>query len=819
MFAVLVDLRQALRRLASTTWMSLAAVLTLTLGVGLATAAATVVRGVLLAPLAYPEAGRLVRIYQTLDHLRTSPNPRLAAIWNRLPLPYLRALELRESSRTLASVGLFLDTTAVLAGEDEPQDVPAARVQSELLAVLGVEPLLGRTFTSTEVQRGERLVVLGHGLWQRAFAGEREIIGRTVRLDGEPHAVIGIMPPGFNLPGRKDGLWLPLTPSDDDLTVPDNYFYAAIGRLAPGATLAAAQAELGRPLATSDRPATTAGSESSTDQETDALRLVPLLETVVGESRRFVALLAAAAAVVLLIACVNVAHLLLVQGADRRRELALRLALGASRPRLLRRLGIESLLLALLGGAGGLLLAAAVLRGLSGLAAEELPRLEKVGIDVGSALVALGASILAALAAGLLPALRASGVAPGEALAVGRHGGSPGRRLGAHDGLVIAEVALSLVLTACAVLLANSWQHLATVDAGYQSQGVLVQEVRLPAWRYPDPVRRQAFGRRLMADLEALPGVEAAALTSRLPVGGPVLVGGFRIPGQDAPGGDWTQGRSAALLFATPGYFRLLGIPLLSGRPFRAETGEQGRGEMVVNRLLAERHWPDGDAVGAEVVMGEEAFRVVGVMEDVRHLGPIDEPGELIIRPWSQGSPAALAALVAFDTGSPIDHAGALRAALRHIDPALPLPPAVSLQQVAAGELAGPRSRTLLAGSSAGVALLLTLVGTYGVMAYSTSRRRREIGIRMALGADAPRVQQLVLGRTLRLALVGVILGTAGAAAAGHLLQGLLYGVEVSTPLALAGAALLLTATCLAAGYLPARRASRLQPARTLRSE
>ncbi len=804
------ELRQALRSLTSSAGVSVASTLTLALGVAAATVAATVIRGVLLAPLAYPEADQLVRIYQTLSPLQESSNPRLAAIWNRLPLSYLNATDLQRGSHTLTSLGLYLETDAVLDSGSGAQEIlaahiQAAHIQAELLQTLGVEPLLGRLFTAAEADQGKRLVLLSHSLWRSVFGGDRGLVGKPLHLNGKPHTVVGIMPSGFTLPGRQDQLWTPLTPEGEDLSLRDNYRYAAIGRLMPGATLTAAEDELASAGATMEL-----GDDAG-------LRLVPLLDTVVGDSRRLVALLAFAAGCVLLVACVNVCHLLLARGVERQRDFAVRLALGASRWRLLGTVCIENLLLALAGGACALALAPAALRGLATLAADELPRIEGLAIDSSAAFDALVASVLAALAAGLLPALRTAAVNPGVTMAVGCRERRSESRSGAQSGLMVAEVALALILTSGATLLAISWQRLATVDLGFEPRGVLVQEIRLPDWLYPDPPRRADFAERLLASLEALPGAHAA-LTSRLPAAGPVEVWGFRIVGRDPQESDWTQGRIAAMHFATPGYFNLMGIPVLVGRPFMTTGGDAER-EVVVNQTLAERHWPEGDVVGAEVIMGELTYRVVGVIGNLRHLGLAEEPGELMVQPWSQRPPAEMAALVSFAAGSPLEQAGSVRSAVHRLDPALPLPPAMSLEQVVASELIGHRSRTLLVGLLTGVALLLTVIGTYAMVAYSVGRRRREIGIRMALGADTGSVRQWILRRILRLALTGVAIGILGTLAAGRLFQRLLFGIEASDPPTLAGTALLLIVTCLVAGYLPARRASRLEPALTLRGD
>jgi putative ABC transport system permease protein len=383
-----------------------------------------------------------------------------------------------------------------------------------------------------------------------------------------------------------------------------------------------------------------------------------------------------------------------------------------------------------------------------------------------------------------------------------------------QDGLVIAEVALTLMLTAGALTLVTSWLRVAAVDPGFDPQGVLVQEIRLPAWQYPDAVSRGAFAARLVAGLETLPGVSAAALTSRLPLPGPAAVWGFRLADEDPPAGDWTQGRSAVMQFVTPGYLRLLRIPLRAGR----DLDEHATASKVVliNQTLAEKHWTGRTPVGAGLIMQDEPYRVEGVFADIRQQGLTDNPGELMLQPWDQDPPAAFAVLLRVD-GQPLRYAGSVRGTLRRLDSALPVPPASRLDDLLAHTLAGPRSRALLVGLSAGIALLLALIGTYGVMAYNVSRQRRDIAIRMALGASRGRVHRWVLSRALLLALSGVCLGALGTRLTGRLLEGLLYGVTAAEPGAVAAAALLLLAACLAAAWLPARRAGKTDPAAALR--
>jgi putative ABC transport system permease protein len=798
------DLRHGVRRLRRNPLVTATVIFTLAVGVGSVTTAFTIVRGV-LSPLGYPQADRLVRVHATLASLESSPNPRLAAMWNQVPVSYHDTVDWRQGSRTLRGIGLYKEYTAVLAAGGEPQEVAAARVDTEFLQVLGVAPALGRFFTAQEVARRERLTLLGNDLWTSAFGADPGILGRAVQLDGQSYTVVGVMPPGFQIAGRKGGLWTPAAPTDDDLTYRDEHAYSAVGRLAPGATLEAAQADMNRVASNlaARFPDTNTGA---------GIRLVPLLDTVIGDSRRDLALLAAAALAVLLVACVNLSLVLLAQGVERQGELALRLALGARSSDLLRQSAVEGLALAAAGCAGGLLLAGLARQALPLFLATELPRFDDIAVDGGAVLFALGASLVATLVSGLLPAIFAPGTAPGRAIAEHR------RTHVRQDALVVGEIALTLMLVAGALALVTSWLRLSAIDPGLDARNVLVQEVRLPVWLYPDDVRRGDFAQRLLAGLSALPGVEGVALTSRLPLPGPAEVWSFRLAGEEAPSPNWTQGRSATMQFVTSGYFRLLRIRLLAGRIFDDRAGPAAGRVVMVDHSLAERHLPGANPVGTVVTMREQGYRIEGVFSDFRQQGLTEEPGDLMIQPWSQGPAAKLAALVRV-AGRPLEVAPTVRRKLRELDPALPLPPAASLEDLVAQSVLGPRSRALLIGLSAGVALLLALIGTYGVMAHGVGRRRREIAIRMATGAGRLRIQGWVLLRALALGLTGIGLGLLGALAAGRLLQGLLFGVAATDARILALAALLLLAACLAAGYVPARRASRIDPALILRGD
>ncbi|MEM7350130.1 MAG: ADOP family duplicated permease [Acidobacteriota bacterium] len=807
---------------------AVATLATLALGLGLNAAIFSIAYGV-LKPLAYPSSHELVRLHHTYDVLKRSPNPRLQAIWNRLPVSYLEAVELRQTE-DLASLGLYTRDTVTYNGGAEPVELVVSRVDEHLFSVLGAEPSLGRGFESTDVDPQAQRVVLSHELWLEAFGGDPGALGASLRLDDIPYTVIGVMPAGFGIIGHgsvghriaasrltghlEDRLWLPLQVSSKDRTERDNWRYEAVARLPADGSLDAAQTAVDQLAA--------GLAEAYPESHAEAgFHLVPLLDQVVGTHRPLLLLLMAAVAAVLFIACVNVAHLLLARTAQRRHELAVRAALGAGRLRLGGQLMAESVLLAATGGLLGLGLAYQAHAVLLAWIPADLPRTADISMGRDVAFFTVLLSLLTGVLAGLLPAILGSRISAQD-LSASRSTANAGGRL-AHSTLVVAEIALTLVLTAAASLLVGSFFRLTAVDPGFRPQQVLVQELRLPDWRYSEPEARQAFAERLLDRAPHLPGVESTALTSKLPLPGPSLVTGYHVPGRGDRENDWTQGRSAAITFVTPEYFQTLGIPVLEGRSF-AEADRQGTQTVaVISRLLAEQNWPTEDAVGQEILIrNDEAYTVVGVVEDVRQEGFAKTPGGVLYLSWHQpwnGMPSNSLFAVHRIADAPVPTADAVNAAVRQLDPLLPVDPAVNLASLVRQSLSLPRSRTALVGLFAALALLLTLVGTYAVMSFSVSRRVREIGIRATLGATARRLRSLVLVDTLRLALLGIALGLSGALASARLLRSFLYEIEPTNLTFLGSTAALLTAIALAGGYLPARRASRIDPVEALRSE
>ena len=809
---IVFELQQTGRRVLQRPLLAAAVVATLALSIGASAVVFSLLYGVLLRPLPYPDQERLVRVYQTYDELRTSPNPRLQALWNRLPMSYLGAEELRGKGGLFSGVGLYLGESTTIDLGGEPVRVEGSRIDSDLLSVLGVEPLLGRGFSPGEGEAGERRVILGYGLWRQAFGGREDVLGETLRLEGEAFSVVGVMPRSFRLPGREeDRWWTPLRLTEEDRRERKIFAYGALARLGAGI----------RP------PGSGRGSGPGVEVPATALegpeglgvRLVPLMDDVVGDHRPSLVLLLGAIALIFLIGCINVLHLFLAQGVARRREIAIHRALGAGWGSLARLQIFESLLLALGGGGIGLLLAFLGQQSLLAWIPEELPRRSEIALDGRAAAFALGLALLASLLCGLPAAWAGSRGRILDALA---GGSSPrgGRRL-SHEAFVVTQIALSLALVVGAGLLLRSFLRLSAVDPGFRTEGLLVQEVQLPDSRYGEAHRRGAFADDLLRELGSLPGIREVALTTKLPFSGRAFVWGFRIPGRDGETQEnWVQGRSAAMKFVSTGYFRLLGLRLISGRGFNGADGLPGQRVVVVNETLARRHWPGASAVGQQVILGatEELYSVVGVVRDIRHDGLSAEPRELMYQPWVQGPAPALVAVMDVE-GEPAAQAPAIRRAIRHLDSRLPLAPTTALGELLRESLRAPRSRTALMACLAGLALLLAAAGTFAVLSFTVQRRLPEMGVRMVLGATAAGVRRRVLRRTLGIVLLGIALGTPAALMAAGLLKNLLFGVAPGDPLTFAGAAVLLVLTGLAAGLPPARRAGRVDPMGILRGE
>ena len=805
------DLRYAARTLRRTPGFTAAAVLTLALGIGATTAIFSVAYGVLVRPLGYAEPERIVQLWETSTRTPGDRNP--------LSIPNYR--DFAAQSRSFDAIGAYAFNRFTLAGDRAlPEQVQGAQLLGDVFRVLGVRPLLGRTL-GPDAER-VNVVVLSEALWRRRFGADRAVLGRAVRMNGEPYTVVGVMPASFRFPSDDVELWTGYATILADATVATargRRFQRAVARLRPGVTAAAAGRELN---AIAGRLA----AQFPDDDAGGGAMVVPLREQLVGDVRPALRVLVGAVGCVLLIACANVAHLLLARTAVRERELALRVALGAGRRRVARQLLTESAALALVGGALGVALAYAAVTALVRLAPDALPRLADVRVDVRALAFATAASLATGLAAGLAPALR--GARRGLALAARQGGGAGGvRGQRAHGALVTAEVAAALVLLVGAGLLMRSFQRLRTVDPGASPAGVATMLVVPGLAKYQTPAHQRAVFERLVEGVAAVPGVLAVGLCDCQPPDHARTYTAFLVEGgatEMAALPNTDQIRVGA------NYFGALRIPVLAGRAFTGADRDGSLPVAVVSEALARRHLAAGAAsadpraalaaaVGRRVSFdGENWLTVVGVVGDVRYDGIAGEVQPALYLPFAQDPFPGMYMFVRA-AGDPLAVVPAVQRAVLAVDPELPLARVTTLAKLVSDSVARPRFNAVLLAVFAGLAFALAAVGVYGVVSYAVAQRTREVGIRLALGAHPGDVLRLTLWRGLRPVLAGVGLGVAGAAAASRLLAHLLYDTSPHDPGTYLALAALLTVVAAVACFLPARRATLVDPMSALRSD
>ena len=689
--------------------------------------------------------------------------------------------------------------------------------------MLGVQPLIGRVFLpETEEPGKDREVVLTHVLWQRRFAGDPSVIGRTIALDGQSYTVIGVMPPGFRFApfwATKAEIYAPLSGALQSPSRTHQHL-RVFARLKPGVSLEQARAEMAT---------ITARLEKEFPGTNREIVVASLKEVVVGDIRPAMLVLLAAVGFVLLIACANVAHMLLARAAARQKEVAIRTTLGAARSRMIRQFLTESLLLAFLGGGAGLLLAAWGVRALVALGPENIPRIESIGLDARVLVFLLGVSLLSGVAFGLVPALQASSASLSSALNESARGSTEGIRGNRLRSLLLAsEFALALMLLIAAGLMIRSFLALQSIDPGLDPRNVLSLVVSVTGSAESEPQRRAAFYQELLARLRALPGVVSAGAINHLPLAGDIWNRSFFVEGRPRPRPG--EGASATYRVVLPGYFRAMGIPILRGRDIAESDDRSAPGAVVVNEWLAKKWWPNEDAVGKRLTLDDPEgswLTVVGIVKDVVRNDWAEPPGEEIYLPYLQnrryledpGSLVSYMTLVVRAQGDPVALAPSIRSLVRSFDRNLPVSDVQTMEHVVAESNAQPRLYLVLLGSFAGVALVLAAVGIYGVISYSVSRRTHEIGIRMALGATRGGVLRLIVRQGMALALAGCGAGLLGALGLTHLLSGLLYGVRPTDPTTFLAVPLVLGLVALAASYLPARRVTRIEPMTALRHD
>lgn len=805
------DLRTTLRSIRKRPGFSIVVIITLALGIGANTAVFSVLNGVLLKPLPYSEPEELVRIYQQLEDPETGEI--IYAFGYFGGLDYLEHRDQTDLFQGVAAFYTYREMGSDLTGGDRPERVVRMPVSSEFFQVLGVNPIRGRAFSRDEERLGVPLAVISHGLWQRHFAGAEDVLDRTLVLDGSVHEVVGVMPPGFQGPmGRQVEVWTPenLDPAHDRNNR-GNHYLSAVGRLAPGVSVAQAEDRMGVVMRR-------IYETESMDGGVWLTQVVPLQEDRVGESRPTLLVLMAAVILVLLSTCVNVANLFLVRSLSRARELAIRAALGSGRGGIIRQLLAESMTLALLGGILGLGLAWAGIRTLLALAPEGLPRISEVGLNGPVLLFTLAVSVLTGLVFGLAPTLRVSRPDLAGDLRDGDRGSTGGRshhRL--RSVLVVSEVAVALVLLVGAGVMIRSFQALQDVDLAVQVDGVLTYEVHLPDSRYAQGGDRVLFYENLFPRVEAIPGVRSVGATSWLPIQGRYHDWGItRLEGEELSE-DWN---GSDMRMVAGDYFDVLGIDLIQGRYLGPQDRADTDPVCVINRFVQERDFPEGDPVGKVLRAAGTARRVVGVVEDVPHdaVGGVSPKTYIHHNQFADDRNWALIQTVAYegDSGALVS---TIREELRAVDPNLVLFRVRTMENVLSAEIATERFSMVLMGLFSMIALLLAAVGIYGVLSYLVSQRSHEIGIRMALGAEAKNVRSLVVGQGMLLAGVGVGVGVVAALLLGRGLRSILFQVEVTDPWVFGLVVIGLITTTWAAAYLPARRATRVDPATAFRGD
>ena len=807
---MLDDVRFAARVLLKSPAYSLVALVTLALGIGATVAIFSAVYAVLLAPLPYPDSDALV--------VPVSTNAERGV--DRASVPYADYLDWREQRDIFAHVAVWVPTAVdVAVSTAPPERVEAAQVGDAFFDVLRVRPLTGRTFVAADHDvKSARVAVISYALWQRVLDGVPDVLDRDLRVGGVPLRIVGVLPPDSMWPPEQQ-IWLPLRPaqfSEDVRSRRDNMIFQAIARLAPGVTIAAGRTRVAAIAArvAHDHP------ESRKSWSTS---LIPMRDYFVEpELRDALLVLLTAVGVVLLIVCVNIANLLLARGTVRGRELAVRIALGGSRLRLVRQLLIESLLLAAAGGALGIAVGVPLMSALRRLAPEGVPFVAAMTLNVPALAAAVVLTLGSVVLFGIVPAVAGSRQSPVAAMREGSAGAGAGTAaVRLRDALVIAEMAMAVVVMVCAGLLIRSFTRIVNRDPGVAVDRVVAARVSLPQARYPKDEDAIRFFERLTQELAGQPGIASAAATSYLPAGG----GGFGLgrvflkEGQPEPPASTDY--EANWNVVTPDYFRTLGIPLVRGRTFTDRDTASSPPVIIVNETFARRVFPNGDAIGHRIRSwrDENLLReIVGVVADVRYYGLADADRALVYVPHRQNAWGVMAVAVR-TTGNPADFARALRETVARVDPDLAVGRLGTLAEFARASVARERFSAALLGAFALLSILLASVGIYGVMAYVVARRSRELGLRAALGASPRALFTQVAARGLALTAIGGTIGLVGALVAGRLLSGLLFHTAAADPLTIGAVAVLLPTITLAACAVPALRAARADPIATLRAE
>jgi putative ABC transport system permease protein len=799
------DLRYGLRMLLKNPGFTIVAIIALALGIGANTAIFSVVNTVLLRPLPYKHPDRLVMVWEE-NSKQGFPRDTPAAG---------NYLDWRDQNHVFEGMAAMAEISFNLTGAGEPERIDGQRVSATLFQLLGVDPALGRAFLPDEDRPGaNHVVILSHGLWQRRFGSDPAIIGRAINLDGQSFTVVGVMPRNFQFPSRTDQLWVPIAFPAKEVGQRGNHYLEVIARMKPGISLQQAQAEM-------TTIATRLQQQYPETNTSIGAVVTPLHEHVVGNIKPALLVLLGAVAFVLLIACANVANLLLARAAVRQKEIALRLALGASRSRMTRQFLTESVLLSVFGGGVGLLLSIVGLDVLKRFIPPNVSQVQAIAIDAKVLLFTILVSLGTGLLFGLAPAAQMANSNLNDTLKeTGRNSaaGTHGNRI--RGFLIISEVAVSFLLLIGAGLLINSFIRLRHVDPGFRPDKLLTMKIALPATRYPDKQRRSLFYDELLRRVETLPGVASAAVTTNLPLTSSGNSVGIAIEGRADPAPDRVP--IVITRVVSPGYFKTMTIPLLEGRVFTEGDKADSPPAVVISETTARRFWPGENALGKHIKVGRSTspqpwLTVVGVVKDVRQFELIIEPKPQMYLAYQQADffePRSLIIRTNFD---PLSLAGTVRQTVWEIDKDQPVSDISSMEEVVSDSVARQRFSMLLLGVFAGLALVLAAVGIYSVMSYSVAQRTREIGIRMALGAQRSDVLKMTIGHGLRLVLTGVAIGLATAFVLTRVMSSLLFGVSPTDPLTFISISLVLVSVAVLASYIPAVRATRVDPMFALR--
>ena len=803
---VWLDVRYAARVLRKNPGFTAIVVITLALGIGVNTAIFSLVDGILLRPLPYDHPDRLVRVVQSQRQLGLDA-------WN---LSQASFAALRDNTHSLEAVAAYSTSGANLTGDGEPERVSIGTVSADFFKVFGLPPVLGRAFRAGEDTPGHNGVcIISFGFWQRRFGGDPNIVGRSLELNSAATEVIGVMPAGFSFPRPETEIWTPIALNP---TRPAPYFLRAIGRLGPGVSPSAAETETTAVLWDYARQHPNSSENKIPLDQGSALKTIvtPLKQAIVGNTQKPLIILLCAVGLVLLIACANVANLLLARATSRVREIAVRFALGATPSRVARQLLTESLVLAFIGAAAGVMLAWVGVRMLDRLPIEGIPRIEAVTVDGRVLAFTAGVALLTGLLFGLMPALRAYRMGMVAAMHEGGRGGTSGRR--SNSVLVAGQFALSFVLLIGAGLLLKSFQRLQSVDLGFNPEKLLTMVVSLPARKYSKPQQSLQFYQSLIDRVRGVPGVRAAGLTTNIPFVGDDNTDNFIVEGHEPEAAG--EGVQVQLLAMTPGHLQAMGISLLSGRDFLETDNSNSQQVAIIDDTLARMYWPNGDALGKRVeTTGDlEWMTIVGVVGGIKQDGLAEELQPHIYAPLAQ-SPALLAKLVIRTDGPPNAAISAIRTEVSALDPNIPVYSIRSMHDVIGRTLNSQRLTNLLLTSFSVLALLLAAVGIYGTMAVYVGSRKNEFGIRMALGAQPGVLLRSVLREGMVLIAAGIAIGIGGALVVTRAITSLLFEVSPTDPVVFTGVPLLLVVVALVACFVPARRASRVDPMVALRHE